>query len=94
MGTRGIHSGNGFPVISKKREPPLAGLGISGSPFHPAGDRSFRNIKTQHEKFTMDARRSHVGLSATIWKINPRTSFEVGLLPTGFLTLEIILQYQ
>ena len=36
----------------------------------------------------------HVGLSATIWKINPRTFFEVGLLPTGFLTLEIILQYQ
>src|SRR5215469_10521422 len=35
-----------------------------------------------------------LGFSATISKIRSRTSFEVGLLPTGFLTFEIILQYQ
>ena len=35
-----------------------------------------------------------LGFSATIWNIRSRTSFEVGLLPTGFLTFEITLQYQ
>src|SRR5260370_31671686 len=34
-----------------------------------------------------------VGFSATIWKINSRTSFGVGLLPTCFRTLEINLLY-
>jgi hypothetical protein len=34
-----------------------------------------------------------VGFSATIRKINSRTSFGVGLLPTCFGTLEISLQY-
>ena len=53
-----IHRGYSFPVVSKKSEPLLGWLRISRSPFHPAGDRSFGNIKTQHEKFTMDARRS------------------------------------
>jgi len=34
------------------------------------------------------------GFSATIWKMRSRTSFDVGFLPTGFRTFEIILQYQ
>jgi hypothetical protein len=34
-----------------------------------------------------------VGFSATIWKINSRTSFGVRLLPTCVRTLEISLQY-
>jgi hypothetical protein len=33
----------------------------------------------------------HVGFSATIRKINSRTSFDVCRLPTGLLTLEINL---
>ena len=35
----------------------------------------------------------HVGFSRTMRKINPRTSFGVCLLPFGFLTFEISLQY-
>ena len=35
-----------------------------------------------------------VGFSATIRKINSRTSFDVGLLPTCVLALEISLQYK
>ena len=35
-----------------------------------------------------------VGFSATIRKINSRTSFDVGLLPTRVLALEISLQYK
>ena len=35
-----------------------------------------------------------VGFSATIRKINSRTSFDVDLLPTGALALEISLQYR
>ena len=34
------------------------------------------------------------GFSAIIWKMRSRTSFDVGLLPTGFRTFEIRLQYQ
>jgi len=35
-----------------------------------------------------------VGFSATIRKINSRTSLDVGLLPTGVLALEISRQYK
>jgi hypothetical protein len=52
-----IHRGNGFPVVSKKSEPSLGRLRIS-EPVSSSGRSFFRNIKTQHEKFTMDARRS------------------------------------
>ena len=34
-----------------------------------------------------------MGFSATVWKIRSRTSRDIGLLPIGFLTLEITLQY-
>src|SRR5262249_58670199 len=35
-----------------------------------------------------------LGFSAIIWKMRSRTSFGACLLPMGFLTWEIILQYQ
>ncbi len=34
------------------------------------------------------------GFSVTIWKIRSRASWDMGLLPRGFLTLEISIQYQ
>ncbi len=41
----------------------------------------------------MDPWCSPVGFSATIREINSRTTFDVGLLPTCFRTLEISRQY-
>jgi hypothetical protein len=41
----------------------------------------------------MDPWCSPVGFSATIREINSRTTFDVGLLPTCFRTLEICRQY-
>ena len=41
------------------REIQLAALlGVSRRSFHPTGNRSLRNIKTQHQKLTVGARRS------------------------------------
>jgi hypothetical protein len=53
-----IHRGNGFPMISKEGEPAFGWIGIPRSSFHPAGDRSLREIKPEHEKLAMDARRT------------------------------------
>ena len=57
-GREEIHCGNRFPVVAKESEPTLGWLGISRRPFHPTGDRSLGNIKTQHEELAMDARCS------------------------------------
>ena len=43
-----IHRGNGLPVITKKGEPALTRVRVSGGSFHPAGNRSFGNIKAKH----------------------------------------------
>src|SRR4029077_19039166 len=48
--------GDSFPVISKKGQPPLGRVRFPRSPFHPARDGSLGNIKTQHEKFAVNAR--------------------------------------
>jgi hypothetical protein len=50
-----IHRGNGLSVITKKGEPALTRVGVFGGSFHPAGNRSFGNIKAKHEKFSVDA---------------------------------------
>ena len=89
-----IHRGDGFPMVTQKGEPTLGWFWITGGSFHPAGNGSFGNIKTEHEKFSWMRGAPQLGFSATIWNIRSRTSFEVGLLPTGFLTFEITLQYQ
>ena len=47
-----IHGRDGFPVVTKNR------LVFPGRSFHPAGNGSFGNIKTQHEQFSVDARRT------------------------------------
>jgi hypothetical protein len=53
-----VHRSNGFPMVAQKRNPALGWFGISRYPAHPAGDRALRDIKAEHEEFTMDAWRS------------------------------------
>jgi hypothetical protein len=53
-----IHRSDCFPVIAQKRKPTLGWFGISGCPAHPPGDRPLGDIKTEHEEFAKDARRS------------------------------------
>jgi hypothetical protein len=50
-----IHRSYSFPMVTKKGEPTLGSIGVPGHPFHPAGNRSFGNVKTEHKKFSMDA---------------------------------------
>ena len=50
-----IHRSDSFSMISKKGEPALSWFRTSRRSSHPAGDSPFGNIKTQHEKLTMDA---------------------------------------
>ena len=51
-----IHCSDNFPMISKEGEPTFGWLGIPRRSFHPAGDRSLRDIKAKHKEFAMDAR--------------------------------------
>jgi hypothetical protein len=53
-----IHRGDSFVVASKKGELLFGWLGISRRLAHPAADRLLGDIKTEHEKLAMDARRS------------------------------------
>jgi hypothetical protein len=53
-----VHGRNRFPVVSKEGEPTFSWLGISRRPFHPTRDRSLAEIKTEHKKLAVDARRS------------------------------------
>jgi len=57
-----IHRGDGFPMVTQKSEPTLGWAWISGGLFHPAGNRSFGNIETEHEKFSVDAGSSPAGV--------------------------------
>jgi hypothetical protein len=52
-----VHRRDGFPVISRKGDPALGCLWVPRRSFHPAGNRSFRNIETEHENLAVDARR-------------------------------------
>jgi len=49
-----VHRRDGFPVISKKGKPAFCWLRVSRRSFHPAGNRSFRDIETEHEKFAVN----------------------------------------
>ena len=55
--SEGVHRRDGFAVISKKGEPALGCHQVSRRPFHPAGNRLFRDIETGHENLAVDARR-------------------------------------
>jgi len=54
-GREEIHCGNSFPVVAKESEPAVGWLGTSRRPFHPTGDRSLGELKTEHEELAMDA---------------------------------------
>lgn len=51
-----VHRGGRFQVIGQKGEPALGWFRISRGSFHPTRNRSIRNIKTEHEKLTVDPR--------------------------------------
>src|SRR5258708_36126693 len=52
-----VHRRNRFPVILKKRAPTFGWPGIPRRPLHPAGDGSFGDVKAQHEKLAVNARK-------------------------------------
>src|ERR1700730_6581764 len=45
-------------MITKKSKPAFGWLRVSRRSFHPTGNRSFRDLETEHEKLAVDARRS------------------------------------
>jgi len=53
-----VHRGNRFAMVPEEGHPSLRGLGISRRSLHPPGDRSLRDMKTEHEQFAVDAWRS------------------------------------
>src|ERR1700686_1728513 len=53
-----VHRRDAFPVISRKGEPLFGWFRVSRCSFHPARNRSFRDIETKHEKLAVDARRA------------------------------------
>jgi hypothetical protein len=76
--------------VAQERKPAFRRLGISRRRFaHPAGDGSLGNVEAEHDKFTMNPRRSPGRISATIRKIKSRISFEIRLLPARPGNLEI-----
>jgi hypothetical protein len=87
-----IHGRNRFPMVSKEGKPVL-GRDRPWRSFHPTRNGSLGKIKTEHAEFPMYPRAPQVGFSATIRKINSRTSFGVCFLPTYLRTLEISRQY-
>jgi len=57
-----IHGGDGFLVVTQKGQPAFGWIWVSGNSFHPAGNGSFGTIKTEHQKFSVDAGRSPAGV--------------------------------
>jgi hypothetical protein len=51
-----VHSRDGFAVVTKECPPALSRLRVSWRSSHPAGDGSFRDIETQHQELSVDAR--------------------------------------
>ena len=51
-----VHRGDRFAMVAQKRQPMPRGFRISWCLSHPAGDRWFGNVETEHEKFAADAR--------------------------------------
>lgn len=53
-----VHRCNRFAMIAEEGEPTLGWIGVSRRSLHPAGDSSLRDIVAEHEKLSMDPRRS------------------------------------
>src|SRR5215472_6530788 len=80
--------------LRKKASQRLAGSGFVGTRFIQREMVLSETSKPSIRSSPWIRGAPQLGFSATIWKISSRTSFDVGLLPTGFRTLEITLQYQ
>src|SRR5215468_1229518 len=50
-----IHGSDRLAMIAKKSQPAPGRVRVSGCPFHPTGNTSFRYIEAKHEQFTVDA---------------------------------------
>ena len=57
-----IHRRDGLPMVTQKSKPALGWIRVCGRSFHPAGNRSFGNVQTEHEKFSVDAGSSPAGI--------------------------------
>jgi hypothetical protein len=53
-----IHCCDGFAVVPKKRQPTFGQLWVSRRMSHPAGDGPLGDIKSDHQEFPMNSRRS------------------------------------
>ena len=53
-----VHPGEVLAVVAKELAPLLPRFGIGGAPWHHSGDRALGNVEAEHEKFTVDARRT------------------------------------
>jgi hypothetical protein len=51
-----VHGCNRFPVIAQECQPPLSWFGVSRRAAHPTGNCPLGHVKTEHEKFAMNAR--------------------------------------
>ena len=50
--------GRSLSMVLQKREPSFRGFWISRSASHPTGNRSLRNIESEHQKFPVDSWRA------------------------------------
>lgn len=83
------------PAESLLRRASVGWRGISWRALRPTRDRSLAEIKTEAQEVRRGcAALPRSGFSTTIRKINSRTSFGVGFLPTRALTLEVSFQYK
>jgi hypothetical protein len=80
-------------MVAEKGKPTFGWLGISKRSLHPAGDRSFRDSETKHQKLAMNARRAPGRILANHLEDQLLHFLGDCLLPLAFLTLEISFQY-
>src|SRR6516162_2807755 len=50
-----IHRSDGFLVVTQKGQPAFGWIWVCGNSLHPARNGSFGDIKTEHQKFAVDA---------------------------------------
>ena len=53
-----VHRCDSFAMVSQKREPSFSLFWISRRTSHPAGNGSLRNVKSQHQEFTVNSWRA------------------------------------
>jgi hypothetical protein len=75
-----VHRSNGFTVIAQKRRPSLCRFRTPWRLPHPAQHGPLGNVEAEHPQFAMNARRTHVGFSATMRKVSSQ-QFNADALP-------------